>query len=99
MENGKHMNPRARLRPLKGMTLVEPQPPPSVSQGGIMIPEICRDKDRGHEHIVRGIADGQEGFVRGDRVVTSGRVQGLTLDMHPRKLRLIKAGEVKGVFV
>lgn len=91
------MNPRSRLRPLKGKTLVEPQPPQSISAGGIHIPETAQEKST--EHIVRGIADGHEGFVRGDRVVTSGRVQGLTLDMHPKKLRLIQAGEVKAVFV
>lgn len=91
------MNPRARLRPLRGMTLVEPQPAPTISAGGIIIPEVAQDKST--EHIVRGIADGQEGFVRGDRVVTSGRVQGLTLDMHPKTLRLVRAEEIKGVFV
>lgn len=79
------------------MVLIEPQPPQTVSSGGIHIPEVAQDKST--EHIVRGIADGQEGFVRGDRVVTSGNVQGLTLDMYPKTLRLIRAVDVKGVFV
>lgn len=79
------------------MTLVEPQPPPSISSGGIIIPETAQDKST--EHIVRGLADGQQDFVRGDRVVTSGRVQGLTLDMHPKTLRLVRAEEIKAVFV
>jgi co-chaperonin GroES (HSP10) len=91
------MNPRAKLRPLKGKVLVEPQPVPELSPGGILIPETARDKST--QHIVRGVAEGQGGFGRGDRVVTSGRVQGLTLDMHPRKLRLVMAEEVKAVFI
>lgn len=91
------MQPRAKLRPLKGRVLVELQPPATQSAGGILIPEVAQDESR--EAIVRAIGEGAPEFVLGDRVVLSDRAPGVPLVMHPRKMKLLEQGQIKAVFV
>lgn len=92
------MNPRARLRPLKGKVILEPQEPRTHSDGGIEIPEAYREID-GVESIVRGIHADTKDFVLGDRVVTSKRAPGMKMILHPRKLKVMDAAQVKAVFI
>jgi co-chaperonin GroES (HSP10) len=68
-----------------------------MSEGGIEIPEAYRGKST--EAIVRGVGAGETEFTLGDRVVINRHVPGTPITLHPRKLRLVRQGDVQAVFV
>lgn len=92
------ITPRTKLRPMRGKVILEPQPPRTHSDGGIEIPEAYREVD-GVEGIVRWIGGGPVEFTRGDRVIISKRAPGTKVILHPKRMKLLDANEVKAVFV